>query len=94
MLGISLPDCKETKKVVSSTNPRKRKWIDLPLGEECLLQVELKRRSFGGGKVSQCTVPASVTGYDQLLSHKYCDISLQRDLRLYKHTVLEYWLMH
>lgn len=53
-LGVSVEDSDETKKVTASTTRRQRHWIDLPLDQDCLLQVELKRRILDTAKVSQC----------------------------------------
>ena len=53
-VGVSVDDIGDTRKVAatSSTNPRARSWIDLPLDQECLLQVELKRRTLDKVQVS------------------------------------------
>ena len=56
-VGVSVEDSDETRKVsISSTNPRERNWIDLPLDSDCLLQVELKRRTLDRAKVSETRI--------------------------------------
>lgn len=52
-VGLSVEDSDETRKVSVSSTPRQRNWIDLPLDRECLLQVELKRRTLDRAKVSK-----------------------------------------
>ena len=52
-VGVSIEDSNETRKVMASTNPRQRNWIDLPLDQDCLLQVELKRHTLDRAKVSE-----------------------------------------
>ena len=56
-VGVSVEDSDETRKVsISSANPRERNWIDLPLDSDCLLQVELKRRTLDRAKVSETRI--------------------------------------
>ena len=56
-VGVSVEDSDDPSRKVtaSSSNPRERKWIDLPLDSDCLLQVELKRRTLDRAKVSSGT---------------------------------------
>ena len=59
-VGVSVEDSDETRKVsISSANPRKRNWIDLPLDGDCLLQVELKRRTLDRAKKVSETIISS-----------------------------------
>ena len=53
-VGVSVEDSDDPSRKVTtaSSNPRERKWIDLPLDSDCLLQVELKRRTLDRAKVS------------------------------------------
>ena len=56
-VGVSVEDSDETRKVsISSANPRERNWIDLPLDSDCLLQVELKRRTLDRAKVNETRI--------------------------------------
>ena len=55
-LGVSVEESDETRKVTISSNPRQRNWIDLPLDQDCLLQVELKQRTLDRAKVSETSI--------------------------------------